>query len=179
MNALTNYFVYDFDREELEEKARKWGGLIAGGLFGCGTCHWFRFSRSNYRITFKIYTIGWWSWADAIVKQSFVEQASKTPAKYAWPGIVATLSLILINMLPRDELQDISDSGDDETNMRARLWLLCSFLLAFGSIAGSIAVLISCTEAEHYVAIGVGSVMQCGFILASALILWAYRTRSL
>jgi hypothetical protein len=114
-----------------------------------------------------------------VVKQSFVEGASKTPAKYAWPGIVATLSLILINMLPRDELQDISDSGDDETNMRARLWLLCSFLLAFGSIAGSIAVLISCTEAEHYVAIGVGSVMQCGFILASALILWAYRTRTL
>jgi hypothetical protein len=37
MNALTDYFVYDFDREEVEEKARKWGGLVAGGLFGCGT----------------------------------------------------------------------------------------------------------------------------------------------
>lgn len=35
---MTNWFVYDFDREELEERARKWGGLIAGGLFGCGTC---------------------------------------------------------------------------------------------------------------------------------------------
>ena len=99
------------------------------------------------------------------------------PFKYAWPGIIATVALLLINMLPKDDLQDIADSGDDETNMRARLWLLCSFLLAFGAIAGSISVLVSCTEAGTFVEIGVGSVLQCGFILASALILWLFRTR--
>lgn len=59
---------------------------------------------------------------------------------------------------------------------RARLWLLCSFLLAFGAVAGSVAVLVTCTEAGQYVAVGVGSVMQCGCILASSLLLWAFRT---
>jgi hypothetical protein len=118
--------------------------------------------------------VGWWSWADAVVAQ---DSGEHVPFKYAWPGIIATVALVLINMLPKDDLQDIADSGDDETNMRARLWLLCSFLLAFGAIAGSISVLVSCTEAGTFVEIGVGSVLQCGFILASALILWLFRTR--
>jgi len=39
--------------------------------------------------------------------------------------------------------------------MRARLWLFCSFLLAFGSVAGSIAVLVTCSQSEKFVAIGV------------------------
>ena len=123
-------------------------------------------------------TAGWWSWADALVTQRGVEGESSAPFKYAWPGIIATIAMVLINMLSKDSLQDIADSGDEETNTRARLWLLCSFLLCFGSIAASIAVLISCTEQGQYVAVGVGSVLQCGFILASALILWVFRTRS-
>ncbi|KAI8109327.1 hypothetical protein M9434_000611 [Picochlorum sp. BPE23] len=156
MKALVDWFVYDFDREELEDRCRKYGGLVAGAFFGAG----------------------WWSWADALVTQRGVEGESSAPFKYAWPGIIATIAMVLINMLSKDSLQDIADSGDEETNTRARLWLLCSFLLCFGSIAASIAVLISCTEQGQYVAVGVGSVLQCGFILASALILWVFRTRS-
>ena len=39
--------------------------------------------------------------------------------------------------------------------MRARLWLFCSFLLAFGSVAGSIAVLVTCSQSEKFEAVGV------------------------
>lgn len=124
-----------------------------------------------------LFGAAWWSWADALVSQHGVEGEGSAPFKYSWPGIIATLSLILINMISKDDLQDIVDTADDDVNMRARLWLFCSFLLAFGSVAGSIAVLVTCSQSEKFVAIGVGSVLQCGMILASALVLWAFRTR--
>ena len=59
----------------------------------------------------------WWSWADAIVSQHGVEGEGSAPFKYAWPGIIATLSLILINMISKDDLQDIVDTGDDDVNV--------------------------------------------------------------
>ncbi len=39
MKALVDWFVYDFDREELEDRCRKYGGLVAGAFFGAGA--WF------------------------------------------------------------------------------------------------------------------------------------------
>lgn len=59
----------------------------------------------------------WWSWADALVSQHGVEGEESAPFKYAWPGIIATLSLILINMISKDDLQDIVDTGDDDVNV--------------------------------------------------------------
>lgn len=46
----------------------------------------------------------------------------------------------------------------DSMQARARIWLLCSFLLAIAAVAGSVAVLISCTEAGAFVAVGVVSI---------------------
>lgn len=37
------------------------------------------------------------------------------------------------------------------------MWLLISFVLAMGSVAGSIAVLITCEQASEFVAVGVVS----------------------
>jgi hypothetical protein len=59
---------------------------------------------------------------------------------------------------------------------RARLWLLVSFVLAFGAVAGSVGVLVSSTAAGSFVAVGVASVLQCGLLLASALLFWAFRS---
>jgi len=59
----------------------------------------------------------WWSWADALVSQHGVEGEGSAPFKYSWPGIIATLSLILINMISKDDLQDIVDTADDDVNV--------------------------------------------------------------
>lgn len=73
--------------------------------------------------------------------------------------------------------------------------------MAFGAVAGSIAVLITCVQNQQLVNIGVvhwhcsaclegrtltcsndvvgilqGGVLQCGFILLGALLLWTFRT---
>ena len=53
-----------------------------------------------------------------MVSQHFVEGESAVPFKYNWPGILATLALILINMVSKDDLQEIAESGDDEANVR-------------------------------------------------------------
>jgi hypothetical protein len=140
--------------DELEASMRKWGPLISGGLFSAA----------------------WWSWANAVISQKHVEEHPDAPSKYVWPTIIATLSLVLINMLSRDQLQDIASSGDEETNTRARLWLLCSFLLAFGAVGGSVSVLVAASEGGVYEAIGWGSVVSTGFILLSSLMLWRFRS---
>lgn len=96
MKFVADMFIHgNVDWDEAEEACRKWGGLVAGALFGAA----------------------WWSWADALVSQHGVEGEESAPFKYAWPGIIATLSLILINMISKDDLQDIVDTGDDDVNV--------------------------------------------------------------
>lgn len=98
------------------------------------------------------------------------------PFKYNWPGIIATVALILINVVPRDALTEISGGMDRGAETRARLWLLVSFLIAFAAVGGSIAVLIATSGLTGLASVGVGSVLQCGLILASALLFWGFRT---
>ncbi|KAL6780813.1 hypothetical protein ACKKBG_A08560 [Auxenochlorella protothecoides x Auxenochlorella symbiontica] len=154
MKAIADWFIYgEVDWDLYNAKLQEWGPLVAGALFG----------------------IGWWCWADALVQVSTGESGAY-PFRYNWPGIVATLALLLINALPRKDLAEAAESIEDGVELRARLWLLFSFLTAFAAVGGSVAVLIQCTQQSQFVSVGVGSVLQCGFILASALLLWAYRS---
>lgn len=59
----------------------------------------------------------WWSWADALVSQHGIEGEDSVPFKYSLPGIVATLALILINMVSRDDLVEISEGGEEDVNV--------------------------------------------------------------
>jgi hypothetical protein len=150
MNVV-RYYVQNGD--ELEASMRKWGPLISGGLFSAA----------------------WWSWSNAVISQKQTDHPD-FPAKFAWPGVVATISLILINMLSRDQLHDISSGGDEEEGTRARLWLLFSFMLAFVAVVGSVWVLVSSSEGGLHEAIGWGSVVSTGCILSSSLLLWRFRS---
>ncbi|KAK2077830.1 hypothetical protein QBZ16_004678 [Prototheca wickerhamii] len=153
MKAIADWFIYgEVDWDAYTAKLQEWGPLVAGLLFGAG----------------------WWCWADAYVYQHAV-QGSAYPFKYNWPGIVATIALVLINALPRRDLKELSESGEEGEAVRGHLWLLVSLLLAFGAVAGSVSVLVHCSQTD-LVSVGVGSVLQCGFILASAMLLWAFRT---
>lgn len=100
---------------------------------------------------------GWWCWADAYVYQHAV-QGSAYPFKYNWPGIVATIALVLINALPRRDLKELSESGEEGEAVRGHLWLLVSLLLAFGAVAGSVSVLVHCSQTD-LVSVGVVSVV--------------------
>lgn len=141
--------TYIENPEELESSMRKWAPVVSGGLFSGA----------------------WWSWANAVISVK-----GTYPTKDIWPTLLSCVSLILINLLSRDQLQDISSSGDDEANTRARIWLLFSFLLAFVAVGGSISVLVAASESGAYEAIGWGSVTSTGLILLSSLLLWRFRS---
>ncbi|KAI7842783.1 hypothetical protein COHA_003529 [Chlorella ohadii] len=132
---------------------QSWGPVVAGALFGAG----------------------WWCWADALVYQKAVV-GSPYPFSYNWPGIVATLALVMINLLPRRDLAEAGDSLEEGGEFRARLWLFVSFLIAAGAVAGSVAVLIAAQQQKELAGLGVGSVLQCGLILLSSILLWAFRS---
>lgn len=69
----------------------------------------------------------WWVWADALVHEHVVDSTSP-PFKYNWPGFIATLALLLINLVSRDDLVEISSSGEEgaDVSEHACLALRCN-----------------------------------------------------
>lgn len=61
---------------------------------------------------------GWWCWLDAVIYQKAVV-GEGFPFKYSLPGIVATLALILMNLLSRDQLNEASESGEEGADVSA------------------------------------------------------------
>eukprot|EP00891_Asterochloris_glomerata_P000413 jgi/Astpho2/413/e_gw1.00011.181.1_t len=133
------------DWERISAQLRAYGPGIAGALFGAG----------------------WWCWADAVVYTSSTSH-ERIPATFWLPAVAATLALIFINLISRDDLHNIQD--------RARMWLLFSYVVAFGSVAGAVTVLIVSVQNHHALWVGAASLLQCGLILIAALLFWAYRT---
>lgn len=54
-----------------------------------------------------------------------VAHSSSPPFKYNWPGILSTLALVLINVISRDDLLDISESGDTDTEVGSGCYRVC------------------------------------------------------
>lgn len=54
---------------------------------------------------------------DAVVYQKAVVMEG-FPFKYSIPGIVATVALILMNLLSRDQLREASESGEEGADVR-------------------------------------------------------------
>lgn len=63
--------------------------------------------------TGALFGAAWWFWADAVALSP-----SKIPAAHYLPGIIATLALIMINFIRKDELTDI-DPFDDASYCRS------------------------------------------------------------
>lgn len=146
----------DIDWEGLSSKPKEYSPGIAGALFGAG----------------------WWCWLDVFVHSAAVDH-NHVPITYHIPGCVATFALVIMNITSRTELAESDDyNTDDNFTGRAKLLLFISYLTAFGAVAGSVAVLISCVQQQSLVEVGVGSVVQCGLVLLSGLLLWAFRTES-
>mmetsp|Transcript_27991 Transcript_27991/g.39455 ORF Transcript_27991/g.39455 Transcript_27991/m.39455 type:complete len:155 (-) Transcript_27991:48-512(-) len=87
-----------------------------------------------------LWAIGWWLLVDAAVWES-TKGSKDTPTMLAYfyiPGIVGTVALIMINIVPMDALNPTSISFDDNVLPRARLFLMVSLLLCIGSMIGGI-----------------------------------------
>eukprot|EP00879_Flechtneria_rotunda_P003907 GHRR01004147.1.p1 GENE.GHRR01004147.1~~GHRR01004147.1.p1 ORF type:complete len:170 (+),score=25.44 GHRR01004147.1:115-624(+) len=135
-----------------QEKAKSYGPIASGALFGAG----------------------WWFWVDAVVCTQH-----KIPFDQYIPGIVATLALVMINCIRRDDLQDY-DPFDDGGFCRSRFWLFLSYIVSFSAVVGSVWVLM-----QHYamnpdmageVWPGVAGIFQVACILGSGLLFFVSRT---
>jgi hypothetical protein len=72
----------------------------------------------------------WWIWVDALVHEE-VATSSSPPFKYNWPGIVATIALLLINLVSREDLAEISVSGEDGADVSDDVGEICPLLPLF------------------------------------------------
>ncbi|KAJ9518487.1 hypothetical protein QJQ45_018514 [Haematococcus lacustris] len=59
------------------------------------------------------------------------------------PGALATVALVMINCIRREDLQE-SDPFDDAGYCRPRFWLFVSYLVSFASVVAAVWVLIAC-----------------------------------
>lgn len=134
--------------EHLIEAVQPYGMLSAGALFGAG----------------------WWCWCDVIVRSSLVQQ-SAVGFVYYIPGIVATLAVILMSLLRRDDA-DYVGYGDEGDQCRNKCGLFLAYCCSFGSIAGAVVVLLMLKQQGGDIMIGVGSVCQTAILCLSGLITW-------
>lgn len=138
-----------------EDKAKAYGPSMSGALFGAG----------------------WWFWVDAVACSS-----NKIPFTQYLPGIVATLALIMINLVRREDLSDY-DPFDDGGYCRSRFWLFISYMVSFGAVAGGVWVLLqdyafNKNLGDASVWPGVAVMFQVTCILASSLLFFLSRTGS-
>ncbi|CAL8460582.1 g111 [Coccomyxa elongata] len=156
MFNLAHWFIHgEVDWDNLQSKLRAICPFLSGAMFGTA----------------------WAFWVDALVYTKTILHESY-PFTYNLPGIVATLALIMMNMVSRDDLASMGDmyDSDEGSEGRAKIWLFLSYCVAFGAVAGSIAVLVTCVQNGQHVEVGVGGLVQSGLILVAALLLWGFRT---
>lgn len=143
--------------ERWKERFHDYGATVSGALFGAA----------------------WWIWVDAVAVAR-AKGFGVVPADHYIPGFIATLALMMINGVRREDLTS-SDPYDDGVGCRARAWLLISYIVSFASLTGAVWVLIqhyanndAVTSAEQMWP-GVAGVVQSVLIVASGLVLWLSR----
>ena len=64
---------------------------------------------------------------------------------------------------------------DPSDSFRARVWLFVSYLVSFSALVGSVWMLVADYADKPYPWPGIAGVLQCAFILAAGLFMWATR----
>lgn len=111
-----------------------------------------------------VFGAGWWLFIDNVAV------SDKTPFLHSLPGIIATIAMLMIASVRRDELADIS-FGDGAYG-RARLWLFISYIVSIASIVGAVLIFLTASAAWS----GLSVLLQVALILGSALLLFVSRT---
>mmetsp|Transcript_34595 Transcript_34595/g.61705 ORF Transcript_34595/g.61705 Transcript_34595/m.61705 type:complete len:172 (-) Transcript_34595:553-1068(-) len=137
-----------------EEKAPLYGPGVAGALFGAG----------------------WWFFVDAIVYSSAVH-GSKPPGILCLPGIIASLALVMINCIRRDQISGGYDSFDEGSLCRSKFWLFLSYVVSFSSVVFAVWLLIAHNgEGTEHAWSSIAGLFQVVFILGSGLVFFLTRT---
>ena len=98
---------------------------------------------------------------------------AQTPARWWLPGVTATLAVVMVNAVRRDELSGYDADGFQS---QRRLWLLLSYLVSFGALGWAVAGLVAYFGKPGRDAwTGVAGVAQCVLLVASGLVYWVTR----
>lgn len=142
--------------ECLEDATQRYGTILSGALFGAA----------------------WWLWLDAVVHSAFL--GVTVPAIAYIPGCIATVALLMINFIHREELNDYDPFSDGE-DCGVRTWLFFSYVVSFGSLVGAVWIMVEdfstnpdLTSDEKWP--GVAGIIQTFLILGSGLLFWVSRS---
>jgi len=117
------------------------------------------------------FAIGWWIWIDATVYSVSIDDDPSHIGYYFIPGIVSTIAVLMINAVSWNDLNNNFLFGDG-VSTKARVWILFSFIVAFGGIAaaiwGAIAHWFQASPKSEWG--GVALIIQNVLIFASAMI---------
>lgn len=127
---------------------------------------WWNDSALPYGVGFAgaVFGAGWWLFIDNVAV------SDKTPFLHSLPGIIATLAMLMIASVRRDELADIS--YEDGAYGRARLWLFISYIVSIASIVGAVLIFLTASAAWS----GLSVILQVALILGAALLIFVSRT---
>ena len=133
------------------------------------------------------------------------KEAGDVPPEHYLPGCVATLAMLMMQAVRREAIMsacglffllllrllrrrtltthntqyDTTGRGgfdtDPSDSFRARVWLFVSYLVSFSALVGSVWMLVADYADKPYPWPGIAGVLQCAFILAAGLFMWATR----
>ena len=136
----------DIDFEELARRLTSVCGSLAGALWGAGL---------------------------AVFVDSVLTAPSRPPPTAYLPGAAATAALTVMTVVPRHALADLDAAYDPATASAKRAALFAALVLAFGSVAGAVAVAGGAPPGLGRV--GGGALGQTALTLVAALLLWGFR----
>jgi len=85
------------------------------------------------------FAVGWWIWIDGHAYADKFETGSGYVTGFHYiPGIVSTISLILVNVINWKDLGGFSWGAEDGYQTRVRVWLFLSLVVAFGGIIAAV-----------------------------------------
>ena len=125
-----------------------------------------QFAEYGTGVAGALFGAGWWVWIDAVTCAY-----RKIPFAHHLPGIIMTLSIILINCVGKHELSNTFGNSAS----RAKLWMLVSYVISMAALIGSLWSLAQNYAPTPHAWPGVAGVLQCAFILAGGLMFWGVR----
>eukprot|EP01117_Protostelium_nocturnum_P016125 TRINITY_DN6325_c0_g1_i1.p1 TRINITY_DN6325_c0_g1~~TRINITY_DN6325_c0_g1_i1.p1 ORF type:complete len:162 (+),score=45.35 TRINITY_DN6325_c0_g1_i1:145-630(+) len=95
-----------------------------------------------------LFAVAWWVWIDShvYVTSSFY-LSTETPISHTItfvhyiPGLVATLGLIMTNLVSLENVNPTSWMFDPEISSKIRFWLFASFIVSFAAVGGAMWIL--------------------------------------
>ncbi|KAI8390230.1 hypothetical protein BD560DRAFT_380333 [Blakeslea trispora] len=148
-------FVFKNPLRFLSKKGRQIGAYLSGGLLA----------------------LGWWVFLDAVIYNASIPSPGDSMGfEDSIPGILATLGMMVINLIDKKNLQaDSPMYSGTGLIWKARLFLFIGFSLIASGLAGACCVLILKYliqgNGDHTI-YGVASVVQNALIMLSAAVLW-------